>query len=64
MKFWLDRGVAGFRLDAAIFFFEDKNMRDDDNQIRQYNQPESLEFIHELRLFLNEYNEAAGGSER
>lgn len=29
MKFWLDRGVAGFRLDAILTLFEDPQLRDD-----------------------------------
>ena len=29
MRFWLDRGVAGFRLDAITTLFEDPHLRDD-----------------------------------
>merc|ERR1712065_99019 len=28
MRFWLDRGVDGFRLDTANFYFHDKLLRD------------------------------------
>ena len=28
MRFWLDRGVAGFRLDAIPTLFEDPQLRD------------------------------------
>ena len=28
MKFWLDRGVDGFRLDTVNFYFHDKHLRD------------------------------------
>lgn len=28
MRFWLDRGVDGFRMDACIFHFHDKQLRD------------------------------------
>ncbi|XP_033222514.1 alpha-glucosidase-like [Belonocnema kinseyi] len=31
LKFWLDRGVDGFRIDAINFAFEDKLFRDDPN---------------------------------
>ncbi|HZM64377.1 MAG TPA: alpha-amylase family glycosyl hydrolase, partial [Candidatus Saccharimonadales bacterium] len=31
MKFWLDRGVDGFRMDAVDFFAKDKALRDDPN---------------------------------
>src|SRR5215469_5476491 len=30
MRFWLDRGVAGFRFDAITTLFEDPQMRDDE----------------------------------
>ncbi len=30
LKFWLDRGVAGFRFDAITTLFEDPQMRDDE----------------------------------
>lgn len=29
MKFWLDHGVAGFRLDAIPTLFEDKQLRNE-----------------------------------
>jgi len=29
MRFWLDRGVAGFRIDAVSRLFEDPNLHDD-----------------------------------
>ena len=29
MRFWLDRGVAGYRLDAVTTLFEDKQLRDE-----------------------------------
>ncbi len=29
MRFWLDRGVAGFRLDAIPTLFEDPQLRDE-----------------------------------
>jgi alpha-glucosidase len=28
MRFWLDKGVRGFRMDAANFYFHDKELRD------------------------------------
>ncbi|XP_065215270.1 maltase A1-like [Planococcus citri] len=64
IKFWLDKGVAGFRLDASPFYFEDKSFLDDGYEDRQMNQPEVLQFIHEFRLFLDQYNQRKGGPER
>lgn len=64
LKFWMDKGVAGFRIDAVIFFFEDKEFRDDGTFQRQIEQPETIEFVHEMRVFLDEYNEKHGGFER
>jgi alpha-glucosidase len=29
MRFWLDRGIAGFRLDAVVTLFEDPSLRDE-----------------------------------
>ncbi|XP_065224315.1 maltase 1-like [Planococcus citri] len=63
IEFWLNKGVAGFRLDATPFFFEDKEFRDDDHS-RQFNQPEVYEFIHEFRTYLDKYNQEHGGFER
>ena len=60
----MDKGVAGFRLDATPHFFEDKEFRDDDYYRREVNQPETFEFIHELRTFLDNYNKEHAGFER
>jgi alpha-glucosidase len=62
-EFWLDRGVDGFRLDVANYYFHDRRLRDNppsgrsspalprDMQDHQWNsnQPETLDFIEELR---------------
>ncbi|XP_065224493.1 maltase 2-like [Planococcus citri] len=63
IEFWLNKGVAGFRLDATPNFFEDKEFRDDDYG-RQYDLPEVYEFIHEFRTYLDHYNKEHGGFER
>lgn len=64
ITFWLNKGVAGFRLDATPFYFEDKEFRDGGYEERQLNQPETLELIHEFRLWLDEYNKIHGDFER
>ncbi len=67
-RFWLDRGVAGFRLDAISILFEDPEWRDnpilpgknaygDPNMINKYNtlQPEIHDVLKELRAVLDSY---------
>lgn len=70
-RFWLDRGVDGFRLDALNFSMHDRSLRDNppsgvssheatrpfDMQVHKYNmsQPEITEFIENFRAMLNEY---------
>ena len=70
-RFWLDRGVDGFRLDALNFGMHDLELRDNpssgvqaheatrpfDMQIHKYNmsQPDIVGFIESFREMLNEY---------
>lgn len=70
-RFWLDRGVDGFRLDALNFAMHDRQLRDNpasgvsaleatrpfDMQVQKYNmsQPEIVEFIEKFRAMLDEY---------
>ncbi len=71
MRFWLDRGVDGFRLDALNFLMHDPTLRDNppapddgrrktrpfDYQLKIYNQshPDILKFIQRARKLCNEY---------
>jgi alpha-glucosidase len=68
MRFWLDKGVAGFRLDAVPSLFEDSMLRDEpyiegidaygERKVsRQYtdNLPEVHDVLRELRRVTNEY---------
>ena len=70
MRFWLDRGVDGFRLDAAPLFFKDPQFRDnpvnvdyragdlpDSLQLPVHtrNQPGIHELFAELRAFVDAY---------
>ena len=68
MRFWLDRGVAGFRIDAVSRLFEDPNLHDDPilpgknaygdpNIAHKYtdNLPEVHEVLREMRKVANEY---------
>jgi alpha-glucosidase len=68
MRFWLDRGVAGFRLDAVSRLFEDPNLHDDPilpgknvygdpNIQHKYtdNLPEVHEVLREMRRVVDAY---------
>ena len=68
MRFWLDRGVAGFRIDAVSRLFEDPNLHDDPilpgknaygdpNIAHKYtdNLPEVHEVLREMRKIVDEY---------
>ncbi|MDF2998306.1 MAG: alpha-amylase [Xanthobacteraceae bacterium] len=70
LRFWMRRGVDGFRLDAAAVTVEDDLLRDDppldgdlsevpppEHQQRIYsdNRPETLEFLDELRQVVAEF---------
>ncbi len=68
-RFWLDRGVDGFRLDVANYYFHDQSLRDNpasgsvDNarpyffQRHLYNRsrPENLSFLAKLRAVTDAY---------
>jgi alpha-glucosidase len=70
-KFWLDRGVDGFRLDVANYYVHDAKLRDNppsgdprpalprNMQIHEFNsnQPETLDFIGKLRALLGAYGD-------
>lgn len=68
VRFWLDRGVAGFRLDAITTLFEDPNLKDnkvlpgknaygDSNMANENNDhsPEIHDILRELRLVVDNY---------
>ena len=68
MRFWLDRGVAGFRLDAVSRLFEDPNLHDDPilpgknaygdpNIQHKYtdNLPEIHQVLREMRRVVDAY---------
>ncbi len=68
MRFWLKRGVAGFRIDAVSRLFEDPNLHDDPilpgknaygdpNIAHKYtdNLPEVHEVLREMRRVVDEY---------
>jgi len=68
MRFWLDRGVAGFRLDAITTLFEDQQLRDertlggtndqgDPNVSHEYtnNLPEVHAVMRRMRAMIDKY---------
>ena len=70
MRFWLERGVDGFRLDTVNYYFHDRHLRDNpfnpDHtapdtygfQIPLFskNQPENLAFLRRLRAQTDEFD--------
>lgn len=70
MRFWLDKGVDGFRLDLINFLYEDEQFRDNPRRIgrRPYfwqehiydrSQPESVEAVREMRRIADGYADRA-----
>lgn len=68
MKFWLDRGVAGFRLDAIPMLFEDPQLRNEGERggvnahgdpnldhRHTYNLPEVHDVLRRLRAMVDAY---------
>lgn len=60
MKFWLDKGVAGFRLDSIQMLFEDSRLRNNPKGIGLFsgfnsNQREVHDVLRRLRAMLNTY---------
>jgi alpha-glucosidase len=69
-RFWLDRGIDGFRLDVVNFYVQDALLRDNPSlnllraparphqfqrHLYERSQPETLEFIARLRKVLDQY---------
>jgi alpha-glucosidase len=70
MRFWLERGVAGFRLDAITALIEDEQLRDEPvlggttalgdpnlDHIYTVNLPETHQVIRRLRAMIDTYPE-------
>jgi alpha-glucosidase len=75
-RFWLDRGIDGFRLDVANFYVHDAQLRDNpplslnqaparphqfQRHLHDRTQPETLAFIARLRALLDSYGAMAVG---
>jgi alpha-glucosidase len=64
IRYWLDRGIDGFRLDVVNWFVKDKYFRDNPfsfnpvtTQKHKYdrNRPETHDILREIRKILDEY---------
>lgn len=76
-RFWLERGVDGFRLDVVNFFIHDAQLRDNppiaglkraparphqyQRHVYDRTQPETLDFIARLRALLDTYGAVSIG---
>jgi len=69
-RFWLDRGVDGFRLDVINFLFHDRELRDNpqadlkrpapmptlfQKHVHDRSRPQALEFLARLRAVMDSY---------
>jgi alpha-glucosidase len=66
IRFWLDRGVDGFRLDVVNWFVKDEKLRNNpftikplDPEKHKYdrNRPEVHKYLNELRSVIDEYDD-------
>lgn len=51
LRFWLERGVDGFRLDTANYYFHDRLLRDDAADFRRKDRPDSNPYEMQYHLF-------------
>ena len=70
-RFWLDRGVDGFRLDVVNYYFHDAQLRDNpptggrdlprprpyQHHLYDRSRPETLGFVRELRTLTDTYED-------
>ncbi|WP_028725734.1 alpha-glucosidase [Paracoccus zeaxanthinifaciens] len=69
MRFWLERGVDGFRLDTVNYYFHDAQLRDNPPNpdydgpetyprqlhVHSKNQPQNIPFLKRMRALTDEY---------
>jgi len=51
MRFWLERGVDGFRLDTVNFYFHDKLLRSDPADYRRKDKPDWNPYAMQYHIF-------------
>ena len=54
LKFWIDKGVDGFRMDAVPFMFEDPNFRDEP---RSFITSDPEDYLYLLHIYTWNYPE-------
>ena len=61
-RYWLSQGTAGFRLLSAPYLFEaeDVNQPDTDDESMTKHQPETFDFIRQVRAVLQEFEDKDG----
>ena len=57
-RFWLDRGVDGFRLDVANYYFHDAQLRD--NPVADYTKPPGWSYVYQRHQFDKSQPETLG----
>ena len=69
MRFWLERGVDGFRLDTVNYYLHDRRLRDNppnpdhagpetygfQRHVHSKNQPENIDFLKRMRALTDEF---------
>lgn len=78
LRYWLDLGVGGFRIDAVQWLFEDTNYLDEPasgnsedplmpeylDHIYTQNLPETVDMVYQWRAVMDEYKNKSGGDTR
>ena len=64
MRFWLERGVDGFRLDTVNYYFHDRLLRDNPADFRSKDAPEWNPYAMQYHLFDKNQPENIGFLER
>ncbi|SLN51250.1 Oligo-1,6-glucosidase [Aquimixticola soesokkakensis] len=64
MKFWLDRGVDGFRLDTVNYYFHDKKLRDNPADYVNHEHPPHKPYDYQYQLFSKSQPENVAWLER
>jgi alpha-glucosidase len=57
LRFWFDRGIAGFRIDVAHGLVKDRELRDDvgEERVHSMNRPETHEIYRDWRRLADAY---------
>lgn len=64
LRFWLDRGVDGFRFDTVNYFYHDKRLRNDAADWRVKDRPDGNPYDMQYHLFSKNQPENIGWLER